>query len=40
MIDISHHQGNVKLDQVKQSGINYIMIKSSEGENYKDPKFD
>lgn len=36
-IDISNHQGNMDLAQVKREGFDFIWVKVSEGANYRDP---
>lgn len=38
-IDVSHYQGTVNWAQVAKDGIDYAMIKASEGEGYTDPLF-
>lgn len=38
-IDVSGWQGNVNYEQVKNSGIEIVYIKSSEGSNFVDPYF-
>lgn len=38
-IDVSHWQGKINYDEVKQSGIEVVYIKSSEGTGYIDPYF-
>ncbi len=39
-IDVSNWQGYIDYAQVKNSGIDIVYIKSSEGSNYKDPYFE
>lgn len=39
-IDVSGYQGNINFEQVKDAGIKIIYIKSSEGFNYIDSKFE
>ena len=39
-IDVSGYQENIDFDKVKQSGIEIVYIKSSEGSNYIDSKFE
>jgi len=34
-IDIAHHQGNPDFKRVKAVGIDYVMIKATEGVNYR-----
>lgn len=38
-IDISHHQGRVKWDAVKQSGVQFVFMKSTEGGDYIDSMY-
>ena len=38
-IDVSHYQGNIDFDKVKADGIEFCMIKATEGQNFVDPKF-
>lgn len=38
-IDISKHQGNIDWNAVKASGINFALIKATEGVDYIDPNF-
>lgn len=38
-IDISHHQGNILWDKLKTEDISFIIIKATEGGDYKDPLF-
>lgn len=38
-IDVSHNQGEVKWDQVKAAGKQFVFIKATEGNDYLDPKF-
>jgi lysozyme len=38
-IDISHHQGNVDFQRIKAAGIQFVMLKATEGVNYIDPCF-
>ncbi len=39
-IDVSVYQGNIDYEKVKQAGIEVVYIKSSEGSNFVDPKFE
>lgn len=39
-IDVSNWQGYINYSQVKDSGIDIVYIKASQGTNYKDPYFD
>jgi GH25 family lysozyme M1 (1,4-beta-N-acetylmuramidase) len=39
-IDVSDWQGYIDYSQVRQSGIEVVYIKSSQGSNFKDPYFD
>lgn len=36
-IDISQHQGDVGFKRVKESGMDFVICKTSEGEDFKDP---
>lgn len=38
-IDVSHHQGDINWNKVKAAGIDFVYVKSSEGQTYEDPKF-
>ena len=38
-IDVSRHQGMMNLDATVAAGFDFIFIKASEGESYKDPNF-
>ena len=38
-IDISHHQGNIDWDILKQQNIQFIYMKATEGQDWVDPKF-
>lgn len=38
-MDISHFQGDIKWDDIKKDGVNFVYIKASEGDDFKDPKF-
>ncbi len=38
-MDISHFQNDIKWDEIKEDGINFVYIKASEGTRFKDPKF-
>lgn len=38
-IDISHHQGIINWDKINTSEIKFVIIKSTEGCDYVDPKF-
>lgn len=38
-IDVSHHQEKIDWKKVKASGIDFVMIKATEGINYVDPLF-
>lgn len=38
-IDIAHHQGNPDFKRIKAAGIDYVMVKATEGVNYVDPCF-
>ena len=39
-IDISNHNGNIDFNRVKNSGIDFVMIRSSWGFFNKDTKFE
>ena len=39
-IDISHYQGNINFTKVKADGYEFVFIKATEGNNYKDPMFE
>lgn len=39
-IDVSGWQGNIDYNQVKNSGIDIVYMKASEGKTYRDPYFD
>lgn len=39
-VDISHYQGNVDFEKMKQHDIKFVFIKATEGTNYKDEMFD
>ena len=38
-IDVSHHQGQIDWQAVKDSGIQFAYIKATEGEDFQDPQF-
>ncbi len=38
-IDISHHQGKIKWSELKNENISFVIIKATEGGDYKDPLF-
>lgn len=38
-IDISHHQGNIDWDILKQENIQFVYMKATEGLDWVDPKF-
>ncbi len=38
-IDLSHHQGNINWNKLKDENISFIFIKATEGADFKDPKF-
>lgn len=38
-IDVSHHQGDIDWQKVKSSGVDFAMIKATEGVGYVDPNF-
>jgi lysozyme len=39
-IDVSHFQGDVNWQQIKQAGISYAYAKATQGEKFHDPKFE
>ena len=39
-IDVSHFQGAINWEEIKENGISYVYIKATEGNIFKDPKFD
>lgn len=38
-VDLSHHQGNVDWRKIKQGGVEYAFIKTTEGNSFLDPRF-
>src|SRR5689334_2438969 len=38
-IDISHHQGKISWEELKTEDISFVIIKATEGQDYKDPRF-
>ena len=38
-IDISHHQGKIRWEELRTENISFVIIKATEGANYKDQKF-
>jgi lysozyme len=38
-IDISHHQGKISWEKLKAENISFVIIKATEGQDYKDPLF-
>lgn len=38
-IDISHHQGTISWEELKKENISFVIIKATEGGDYKDPMF-
>ncbi len=38
-IDLSAHNGNVDFAQVKKAGIDFVIMKASEGQDFRDAKF-
>ena len=38
-IDISHHQGTIDWDKLQTEDISFIIIKATEGGDFKDPRF-
>ncbi len=39
-IDVSHHQGRIDWNLVKEEGFNFVFVKATEGGNFKDPEFE
>jgi lysozyme len=39
-IDVSHHQGEVDWKRVAEAGISFAYVKSSEGQNFRDTRFE
>lgn len=39
-IDVSHHQKHINWNKVKQDSIAFVFMKATEGENFRDPKFE
>ncbi|MGD9211067.1 MAG: GH25 family lysozyme [Desulfobacteraceae bacterium] len=39
-IDVSHHQGKVDWDLVKEENLHFVFIKATEGGDFKDTQFD
>lgn len=39
-IDISSHNGKVNFEKLKNTDVRFILIKATEGETFKDPKFE
>lgn len=38
-IDISHHQGDIRWNELRTEGISFVIIKATEGEDFKDTRF-
>jgi lysozyme len=38
-IDISHHQGNIRWEESRNEIVSFVIIKTTEGGDYKDPLF-
>ncbi len=38
-MDISHFQNNIKWDEIKKDGVNFVYIKASQSTHFKDPRF-
>lgn len=38
-IDISHHQGKIDWERIKEENLHFVFIKATEGGTYKDPEF-
>lgn len=39
-IDISHHQKRINWNRVKSDSIDFVFMKATEGENFRDPNFE
>lgn len=39
-IDVSHHQKNINWNKVKEDSIDFVFMKATEGENFRDPNFE
>jgi lysozyme len=39
-IDISHHQGAIRWEELKSENISFVIMKATEGGDYKDPLFE
>jgi lysozyme len=39
-IDVSHYQGKIEFSKVKNSGIDFVFVKATEGTTYLDPMFE
>lgn len=39
-IDVSHHQNRINWNKVKQDSIDFVFMKATEGEDFRDPKFE
>lgn len=38
-VDVSHHQGAIDWERLKEDGVEFAYIKASEGETFNDPRF-
>ncbi|MBX2806616.1 MAG: hypothetical protein KTR19_11640 [Hyphomicrobiales bacterium] len=38
-VDVSHHQGPIDWDRLKEDGVEFAYIKATEGETFNDPRF-
>jgi lysozyme len=38
-IDVSHHQGRIDWDKIKEGSFKFVFIKATEGGDYSDPEF-
>ncbi|MDL2206602.1 hypothetical protein LJC33_06820, partial [Eubacteriales bacterium OttesenSCG-928-N13] len=39
-VDVSHYQGNIDYEKLKQAGYDYVYIKAGEGNTFTDPLFE
>ena len=39
-VDVSHYQGKVDWREVRDAGVSFIYLKSTDGVTYTDPKYD
>jgi lysozyme len=38
-IDVSHHQGEIRWEELRTENISFVIVKATEGGDYKDPRF-